>query len=121
MTEVVNKYKVNMDDPDIIYIGRGSIWGNPYSHKEGTKAQHKVASRDQAVDAYRRYLWGAIKNGVVTKEMLKELDGKRLACYCSPKRCHGDVLIAAIEWAKGEDDDSRPVQQSHSPRETTQA
>jgi len=99
MTEVVNKYKVNMDDPDIVYIGRGSIWGNPYSHKEGTKAQHKVASRDQAVDAYRRYLWSAIRNGVVTKEMLKELDGKRLACYCSPQRCHGDILKAAIEWA----------------------
>lgn len=26
MTIVVNKYKVNMNDPDIVYIGRGSVW-----------------------------------------------------------------------------------------------
>lgn len=104
MTTVVNKYKVCMDDPDIIYIGRGSIWGNPYKITENR-------SRDQVVEAYRKYLWSAIKNGVVTKEMLKELDGKRLACYCSPQRCHGDILVAAIEWAKGdeEDDYSRSV------------
>src|SRR5947207_8231436 len=98
MTEVVNKYKVNMDDPDITYIGRGSIWGNPF-------VMHYESERDKVVEAYRRYLWSAIRNGVVTKEMLKELDGNRLACYCSPKRCHGDVLVKAIEWAKGEDDD----------------
>lgn len=92
MTEVVNKYKVNMDDPDIIYIGRGSIWGNPYRMSDSR-------TRDDVVEAYRRYLWSAIRNGVVTKDMLKELDGKRLACYCFPQRCHGDVLKAAIEWA----------------------
>lgn len=94
MTEVVNKYKVDMDDPDIVYIGRGSIWGNPYKISD-------TQTRDDVVDAYRRYLWSAIRNGVVTKEMLLELDGKRLACYCAPQACHGDVLVRAIEWAKG--------------------
>lgn len=102
MTTVVNKYKVCMTDPDIVYIGRGSIWGNPYSHKDGTKANVKVATREEAVDKYRQRLWFLIREGAITKEMLLELDGKRLACYCSPQACHGDVLVKAIEWVKGE-------------------
>ncbi|ATW58365.1 hypothetical protein CNR37_00158 [Pseudomonas phage ventosus] len=99
---VVNKYKVNMDDPDIVYIGRGSRWGNPYSHKEGTRALYRVSTRHQAVAEYKRYLWSKISDGYITREMLIALDGKRLACYCSPQACHGDVLVKAIEWAKGE-------------------
>ena len=89
-----------MTDPDIVYIGRGSIWGNPYSHKDGTKANVKVATREEAVDKYRKRLWFLIREGAITKEMLLELDGKRLCCYCSPQACHGDVLVKAIEWAK---------------------
>lgn len=100
MTEVVNRYKVDMSDPDVVYIGRGSIWGNPFSHKEGTKAIWKCETREESIENYRYYLWAAITQGDITKEMLIELDGKRLACYCKPKACHGDVLVKAIEWAK---------------------
>ena len=89
-----------MTDSDIVYIGRGSIWGNPYSHKDGTKAKFRVETRDEAVDKYRVWLWDQIRKGAITKEILLELDGKRLCCYCSPQRCHGDILVKAIEWAK---------------------
>ena len=102
MTEVVNKYKVDMSDPDVVYIGRGSIWGNPFSHKEGTKAIWKCTTREESIENYRHHLWAAITEGDITKDMLLELDGKRLACYCKPKACHGDILVKAIEWAKGE-------------------
>lgn len=99
ITQVVNKYKVNMQDPDIIYIGRGSIWGNPFvMGGSGRRTREKV------IEMYREYLWGRIQSGVITKEMLLELDGKRLCCYCSPKRCHGDVLVKAIEWVRGSDE-----------------
>ena len=92
---VVNKYKVNMDDPDIVYIGRGSVWGNPFRI-------HGNYTRAMVITDYRQHLWGRIRNGLITKEMLIALDGKRLACYCAPLACHGDVLVKAIEWAKGE-------------------
>ena len=95
MTTVVNKYKVCMTDPDIAYIGRGSVWGNPF------KIQG-VWGRDDVVYFYKGWLWKQIQEGIITKEMLLELDGKRLACYCSPQACHGDVLVKAIEWAKNE-------------------
>ena len=90
---VVNKYKVNMNDPDIVYIGRGSIWGNP-------NVMHKEEDRDKVIAAYKHTLWFYITTGVITKEMLIALDGKRLACYCAPKSCHGDIIIRAIRWAK---------------------
>lgn len=98
MTTVVNRRFQEYD----VYIGRGSIWGNPYSHMQGTKAQWTVETRDQAVDSYRKYLWQKIKNGEITVDMLIALDGKRLGCYCAPQRCHGEIIVAAIEWAKQE-------------------
>lgn len=98
MTQVVNKYKVNMDDPDIVYIGRGSVWGNPYPMLGKSKEE-----RQRVVDAYHRHLWRQIQSGEVTAEMIMSLDGKRLACYCAPKACHGDVLVNCLNWIKGED------------------
>lgn len=95
MTTVVNKYTVDMSDSDILYIGRGSVWGNPFVMKDKSDAE-----RTRVIEAYKKYLWAAICEGAVTKEILLELDGKRLACYCAPKACHGDVLVSAVKWAK---------------------
>jgi hypothetical protein len=72
-----------------VYIGRPSKWGNPFSHKDGTKAQFKVSSREEAVSKYREFL---TTNPSLLKD-LPELKGKILGCWCSPKACHGDVLI----------------------------
>jgi hypothetical protein len=105
---VVNKYKVCMDDEDIVYIGRGSKWGNPYSHMDGTKAYIKVESREHAIELYRQYVWQNLRSRLWDKEDFLELDGKRLACYCKPRACHGDVLVAALEWAKKEIDNVQP-------------
>lgn len=74
--------------PYDIYIGRGSKWGNPFSHMDGTKAQFKVGSREEAVGMYR--VW--IVNQPELMNSLHELKGKVLCCYCFPKSCHGDVL-----------------------------
>lgn len=96
MTTVVNKYKVDMSDPDIVYIGRGSPFGNPFVMQNKSDEE-----RARVIKEYRHWLWSQIQQGVITKEMLLGLDGKKLCCYCAPKPCHGDVIIKAIEWAKG--------------------
>lgn len=84
-TTVVNKYhKVPYD----IYIGRGSKWGNPFSHMENTKAQFKVATREEAIEKYREW----IMEQPDLLGSLDELKGKALGCFCHPKPCHGDVL-----------------------------
>lgn len=97
MTIVVNKYKVDMSDPDVVYVGRGSVWGNDELMKDKSEEE-----RTRVIECYRHQLWKQINSGEITKEMLLQLDGKRLACYCFPRSCHGDVLVRAIEWAKGE-------------------
>jgi len=74
--------------PFDVYIGRGSKWGNPYSHKEGTKAEFIVSSRKEAIEKYEQYLL----NNQELMDSIGELKGKVLGCYCSPKSCHGEVL-----------------------------
>lgn len=99
MATVVNKYKEEYD----IYIGRGSVWGNPFSHLPETKAQYVVKDRDQAVAAYRQYLWHQMDHGFITTAMLRDLDGKRPGCFCKPQSCHGDVIVKAVAWAMKQD------------------
>ena len=102
-TKVLNIRTAHFYD---VYIGRSktvtgqpSRWGNPFSHRPGTAAQYVVASRDEAIAAYRVWLWEQIKTGKITRSALAELHGKRLACHCKPEACHGDVLASAAAWA----------------------
>ena len=76
-------------EPFDVYVGRGSKWGNPYSHKEGTLAEEVVDSRSEAVKKYEEYLL----NNEELMSSLSELKGKTLGCWCKPKSCHGDILL----------------------------
>lgn len=65
-----------------VYIGRPSVWGNPFRiGKDG--------SREEVVRRYEEYLLGR----PVLLARLSELRGRDLACWCSPLPCHGDVLL----------------------------
>lgn len=88
MCTVVNKHKSNFD----IYIGRGSTWGNPY-------VMQSEADRELVIEKYKKHLKNQIRNGSVSIQMLKDLNGKKLGCFCKPKACHGDVIVKAVEWA----------------------
>ena len=86
MCKVVHCKKQHFD----IYIGRPSKWGNPYEiGKDG--------DRQQVIDKFRNY----ILNSELLYDIM-ELDGKILGCWCSPKACHGDVLVEIIEEIKKE-------------------
>ena len=80
-------------EPYDVYIGRPSMWGNPFSHREGTLAQFKVEYRNAAVDHYAEWVLTQPK----LMEALPDLKGKVLGCWCKPKRCHGDVLVELAE------------------------
>jgi hypothetical protein len=45
--------------PDAVWVGRGSALGNPFTHLRGrtTRADYQVATRDEAIEAYRRWLF----------------------------------------------------------------
>ncbi|WP_199842664.1 MULTISPECIES: DUF4326 domain-containing protein [Streptomyces] len=77
---VVNKRTSDYD----VYIGRGSVWGNPFRLAPG----HTEADRARVIAQYETHL-------LASPELLRrlpELRGKRIACFCAPKPCHGDVL-----------------------------
>jgi len=80
-------------EPFDVYIGRGSKWGNPFSHKEKTTAKFRVANRKEAVEKYEEW----IKTQEHLLESLPELEGKVLGCWCKPQSCHGDVLKKLVD------------------------
>lgn len=96
-TTVINiHHKVRYD----VYIGRGSIWGNPWSHLPSTKALYQVSSRKEAVQKYRE--WIATQKHLLLQ--LRFLKDKVLGCYCHPAECHGHVLVEMADnyehWEK---------------------
>jgi len=75
-----------------VYIGRPSIWGNPYSHTLGTLAQFHVSCRDDAIEKYREWI-NSPGNEPLRNRAKRELKGKVLGCWCNPKPCHGSILL----------------------------
>ena len=84
-TVVVNLRKEDYDE----YIGRGSIWGNPFIIGEHGNREHVILR-------YKHHL----RNNRELMSRIMELDGKRLGCYCKPKACHGDAIVETIKWVK---------------------
>lgn len=94
-TKVVNKYKDSYD----VYIGRGSKWGNPFTHRDTkTKAKYKVASRAESVASFKDYITEG--DGQHLLNDLHELKGKTLGCFCKPQACHGDILAELADTMK---------------------
>jgi len=83
ITFVSNKDKGDSFDT---YIGRGTLWGNPYAI--GHDGDRKEVIRKFQYDFDRNYL----KGGEEFKEKLLHLRGHTLGCHCKPFDCHGDVL-----------------------------
>lgn len=48
MKLVVNVRHSNYD----VYVGRGSIWGNPYSDNPNSKARYIVKTRKESIECY---------------------------------------------------------------------
>ena len=84
MTKIVNKYRENFE----VYIGRGSPFGNDYSHIAHSMATNKVATREEAIRKHKNDL---LMNPELMVKVRKELKGKILGCFCKPEKCHGDT------------------------------
>jgi hypothetical protein len=83
---VVNlHHKIPYDE----YIGRKSIWGNPFSHMDGTLAEFKVATREESISCHKEW----IKTQYHLLLKLRTLKGKKLGCFCFPALCHGNTLV----------------------------
>ncbi len=67
-----------------------SKWHNPFSIK-------KYGSAEIAVEMFRKY----IESNQQLIDSLHELRGKTLGCWCTPKPCHGDILVELFKKYHG--------------------
>jgi len=67
-----------------VYVGRPSIFGNPYQ-------VGRDGSREEVIAKYGQWFIQRLKDPKFRLAVL-ELRGKRLGCHCSPQRCHGQVI-----------------------------
>lgn len=82
---IKNEPQYNENNKNYKYIGRGSYWGNPYSLFDNN------GTRDHVIEQFKFDFENDYFPNKKKSEVYK-LAGKRLACFCKPKRCHGDVL-----------------------------
>ncbi len=80
---LINEFPDWYMDPTFLYIGRGSVWENPF--KIG-----KDGSRIVVVQKYKEY---ARKTKIFQEAIEKLLFAeKKLVCYHAPRMGHGDFL-----------------------------
>ena len=93
----------------IVYVGRGSKWGNPYTFGRPENGTHDCQSREKAIERFKHQI-ELEKAGNVTNlsirfshaDVVNELRGKNLACWCNESTpCHADILLE-IANNKGE-------------------
>jgi hypothetical protein len=96
--EVINiKDKKKYAKDKLVYIGRGSIFGNPFHIKtygrEGCIAKYKEYMEDKLKEDdmfYLELLYLAYRVVVKREDIY-------LMCYCKPLACHGDILKEKLE------------------------
>jgi len=96
MINVLNKHTKGVSGS---YVGRGTPLGNPFRAKNET-------DRERVIVLYRQWLWDRMREkGSPAAKMLDGLTktyirtGKlNLVCWCAPKKCHAEIIRAAILW-----------------------
>lgn len=105
MIKVIHKKDADKYD-NVIYVGRGSVLGNPYTSIQGreTLAKFVVDSRQESIQCYKEYLLKCIEEkeekicSIMNDIYLLSSKGDVcLACYCSPRSCHGDIIKQVVE------------------------
>lgn len=111
---------VGWEHADVQYIGRPSRLGNPFTHKDGTTAQYKTDTVEEAVNKFHNYLREDYAKHGLTKAYIDDLvksykEGRPivLVCWCAdrcglkvqqkPWKCHGQVIAHAIIKLAGGD------------------
>lgn len=89
----------------IVYVGRNPqkfgfprslpVLGNPF-----VVGVHGQAG--ECAELYKHWLWDQMKSG--NPEVLAALrsiqDGDNVGCWCAPKPCHANHVVAAAQWLR---------------------
>ena len=82
-----------------VYIGRPSIFGNPFIIGAD-------GNREEVIEKYRQWVKREMSFAEETEvikrtgyevptrlQIKEELKGRNLICWCAPLPCHGDILL----------------------------
>jgi len=79
---------------DVVYIDRRNrLLGN--RHRIGLNC-----TRKQAVERFRKDFNKRIKKNRKFRKAVENLKGKKIACWCTPLFCHGDIYIKYLRNIK---------------------
>jgi hypothetical protein len=89
MVEIINLHTCkDWGKPGDILIDRRTKWGNPFIMKNESQ-------RDEVCNKYEIWLNEKLKLKIFNLNDLSS--AKRLGCWCTPKRCHGDYIKKLID------------------------
>jgi len=82
-----------------VYIGRPSIFGNPFSNKKSGLRVIETKTAEESVSKYEKYFVQRIKSDPYFRrefirlvDTYEENDSITLICWCNPHPCHGEIL-----------------------------
>jgi hypothetical protein len=73
-----------------VLIDRRSPFGNPYDHRK------LGITREECVHKYKEWFYNKLKDDSF-RDIVLQLKGKRLGCWCVPDLCHGMVILEYLE------------------------
>ena len=73
-------------------IDRDTRFGNPFRLKEDGGDY----TREESVVRYETWFKNEIQTDDDFRAAVEELRGETLGCWCKPKPCHGDVILAYL-------------------------
>ena len=82
-----------------VYIGRPSRFGNPFRLADPTDDRE----REQVLDRYTEYFQARIASDLEFRRAVESLRGRDLGCWCAPRRCHGEVILAWLATHPSQD------------------
>lgn len=88
--------RINTADAEgAVYIGRPTIFGNPYRiGPDGDRAA--------VIEQYQAYFDQRVDEDDEFRRAVLGLLGRDLACHCAPLLCHGDVILDWL-WTQFDD------------------
>lgn len=77
-----------------IYVGRGTIWGNPFPISKNCTPEMAVERFAMHLHSYFSWVLGKPYGGKEYEDWIGPLRGKNLMCYCPLNQpCHADILL----------------------------
>lgn len=94
----VNLYREQYD----VYIGRAGkgkdgYFGNPVVLNQKCPVCDEVhTTRGDTLPCFKIYFLDRFHSDEDFSERVKQLNGKKLGCFCKPQPCHGDVIAELV-------------------------